>query len=226
MSIDKIHLWKLLRLFYAKPNLQRRLLLDEIRRESKESSDEENGGGDFHVPFWADAKAHVAGKLDLQEKSKIRARKNKSRARLYPLLARGFLSVWNEKIRWRNEEFEFHPKSIKGSLSLNELGATVKVENVLAVKIWDGTDRAIYPYFSEEPILSIEGVRLGFWALEEALSELRAKDLRILDVLRGSYFRPEDAPQRGDERNIFAQKYKLILEDWTRLREERNQQRE
>lgn len=221
MSIDRIHLWKLLRLFYAKPNLQRRLLLDDIRRELKESGEEENTGGDFHVPFWADAKDHVAGKLELLDKSKTRARKNKSRTRLYPLLAKGFLSVWNEKIRWRNEKFEFHPKTAKGFLSFDELEATVKVESVLAVKIWDGTDRAVYPYFSEEPILPIEGVRLGFWALEKALSELQAKDLRILDVLRGSYFRPEDAPARGDEETIFTQKYKFILEDWQRLREER-----
>ncbi len=136
MSIDRIHLWKLLRLFYAKPNLQRRLLLGDIRREAKADKDDDSGG-DFHVPFWADAKDHVAGTLDLFEKAQLRAAKNPSRKRLYPLLARGFLNVWNEKIRWRNEAFEFHPKSIKGSLPFSELGATVKVESVLAVRIWD-----------------------------------------------------------------------------------------
>lgn len=221
MAIDRIHLWKLLRLFYAKPNLQRRLLLDDIRRETKANDNEETGGGDFHVPFWADAKEHVAGRLQLLDRSKARAKKNKSRTRLYPLLAKGFLGVWNEKIRWKNEKFEFHPKNAKGAIIFQKMKATVKVESVLTVKIWDGTDRAIYPYFSEEPILPLDGVRLGFWALEEALPEIRAQDLRILDVLRSSYFRPADSALRGDEKEIFAQRYAAILEHWHRLREER-----
>ncbi|RYZ82087.1 MAG: hypothetical protein EOP06_22270, partial [Proteobacteria bacterium] len=77
---------------------------------------------------------------------------------------------------------------MKGSLPFPELGATVKIESVLAVRIWDGTDRAVYPYFSEEPILPVEGVRLGFWALQAALPAVKAEDLRILDILRGTYF--------------------------------------
>jgi hypothetical protein len=221
VSIEKIHLRKLLQLFYAKPNLQRRILLTDIRGELNKELDGESSGGDFHVPFWADAKDHVAGKLDLREQSKDRVAKNKTRKRLYPLLAKGFLSVWAEKIRWRNEKFEFHPKTAKGQLPLNELGATVKVENVLAVKLWDGTNRAVYPYFSEEPILPIEGVRLGLWVLQEALPEFGADELRIMDVLRGAYYRPADAPAQGNERDIFVQKYKNILEEWKKLRDQR-----
>lgn len=221
MAIDRIHLWKLLRLFYAKPNLQRRLLLDDIRSEFKVAKFDKESGGDFHVPFWADAKDHVAGRLDLLKQSQLRAAKNKSRKRLYPLLARGFLSVWNEKVKWRNEAFEFHPNSMKGSLPFPELGATVKIESVLAVRIWDGTDRAVYPYFSEEPILPVEGVRLGFWALQAALPAVKAEDLRILDILRGTYFRPEDTRFLGDEEITFSRNYRAVLDSWKRLREER-----
>lgn len=220
MSVEKIHLRKLLQLFYARPSQQRRILRDEIRRESNKALNNETAGGDFHSPFWADAKDHVAGRLDLLAESKNRVSKNKTRKRLYPLLAKGFLSVWNEKARWKNEAFELHPKTAKGQFSLSELGATVKVENVLAVKLWDRTDRAIYPYFSEEPILPFEGARLGLWALQEALPEFSPNDLRIMDVLRGFYYRPVDIPLQGSERIEFIQRYKVILDEWKKLRDE------
>jgi hypothetical protein len=224
MSIEKIHLQKLLRLFYAKPNLQTRLLREDIRSELKKGQKKEQGekkdGGDFYVAFWADAKNHVAGKLNLREQSKKRIEKSEQRKRLYPLLTSGFLSVWDEKVRWRNEPFEFHPKTAKGQLPLKELGTLVKIENVLSVRVWDGSDRAVYPYFFEEPILSLEGVRLGFWALQEALSEFRVEDLRIMDVLRGAYFRPEDVPLQGNERGVFIQKYDAVLTQWRKLRRE------
>jgi hypothetical protein len=217
MSIEKIHLRKLLRLFYAKPSLRRRLLREDIRNgldKNQKEQGEESKGGDFYVPFWADAKNHVANKLDLRVRSKDRVKKSKGRRRLYGLLTNGFLSVWEEKVRWRNEPFEFHPKTAKGQLPLSELNAVVKIENVLSVKIWDGTDRAVYPYFFEEPILPPEGVRLGFWALREALSEFRSEELRIMDVMRGSYFRPEDVPLQGNERSILIQKYEAVITEW------------
>ncbi|WP_024574895.1 MULTISPECIES: hypothetical protein [unclassified Afipia] len=221
MSIEKIHLRKLLRLFYAKPNIQRRILLEDVRTEEKKDLEEQDSGGDFHGPFWADAKNHVAGTLDLREQTKIRVASNKTRQRLYPLLTNGFLSVWEGKIRWRNEKFEFNPKTAKGQFSLDELGAIVKVENILAVKIWDGTGRAIYPYFAENPVLPIEGARLGFWAMQEALMEFGIDDFRILDVLRGAYFRPVDIPLQGNERVLFIQKYRAILTEWKKIRDER-----
>jgi hypothetical protein len=220
MSIEKIHLRKLLRIFYAKPNLRIRLLREDIRNGLKKEQDEEGNGGDFYVPFWADAKNHVAGKLDLRDQSKNRIDKNEGRKRLYESLTNGFLSVWEEKVRWRNEPFEFHPKTAKGQLHLNELDAVVKIENVLSVKIWDGTNRAVYPYFFEEPILPLEGVRLGFWALREGLSEFRPEELRIMDVMRGSYFRQEDVPLQGNERDILVQKYEAVLTEWKKLRRE------
>jgi hypothetical protein len=220
MSIEKIYLRKLLRLFYAKPNFRRRLLLDEIRNDINKENDEETGGGDFHAPFWADAKDHIAGKLDLREQTKDRIAKNERRKRLYPLLAKGFLSVWEEKIRWRNEPYEFHPATAKGQLSLDDFGAIVKVENVLSIKIWDGTNRLVYPYFAEDPILAIEAARLGLWALHEALPEFSADEVRMMDVLRGTYFRPADAPLQGNERTIFVQKYDSVLTEWQKLRDE------
>jgi hypothetical protein len=220
MSIEKIHLRKLLRLFYADRRERRRLLVSDIRNALNKEQDAENNGGDFHGPFWADAKDHVAGTSDLREQSKIRIASNKARSRLYPQLTETFLSLWNEKMRWRNEKFESYPTSVKAQLAIKELGTIVKIENVVAVRIPDGSNRVVYPYFSETPLLPLEGARLGLWVLKEALPAFRAEDFRIVDILRRSYFRPAEIPMQGDERKTFVQKYDAVLAEWRKLRDE------
>jgi hypothetical protein len=78
-----------------------------------------------------------------------------------------------------------------------------------------------YPYFSEKPLLPLEGVRLGFWALKEALPDFRVEDLRIIDVLRSAYFRSMETPLQGDERTMFIQRYDAALKEWRKLRDGR-----
>jgi hypothetical protein len=218
MSVEKINLRKLLGLFYADRRDRRRILVADVRNERNKDENGGGDGGDFHGPFWADAKDHVAGKLDLREQSEVRVASNKARARLYPLLTEGFLNLWNERIQWRNEKFETYPISIKAQLRIEELNAIVKIENVVAVKIPDGSSRIVYPYFGEKPALPIEGARLGLWALKEALIDFRAEDFRIIDILRRSYFRPAEISAQGNERELFVQKYRDLLEEWRKLR--------
>ena len=220
MSIEKAHLRKLLRIFYAEPRERRRLLLEDIRTDISKETDARSDGGDFHGPFWADAKAHVAGTSNLREQAKIRIESNKGRARLYTQLTDSFLALWNEKIRWRNEKFETYPTSIKAQFSIIELNAVIKIENLVAVRIPDGSSRVVYPYFSEKPALPNEGAQLGLWALRESLPEFRAQDFRIVDILRRSYFRPIDLPTRGNERDVFVQKYRDVLREWKKLRDD------
>jgi hypothetical protein len=217
--MEKIHLRKLMQLLYAEPKQCRSILLAEIRNEFKKQLSKEGGGGDFHIPFWADAKDHVAGKLDLRDQSKLRIKSNKTRARLYPLLTEGFLGLWNEKVRWRNERFELVPTNVSANFPLEELNTIVKVENVVAVRVQDGSHRVVYPYFGEKPVLPLEGVRLAFWALKEALPDFRVEDLRIIDILRSSYFRSTENPLQGDERAVFVQKYAALLKEWRKLRD-------
>lgn len=221
MSIEKLHLRALLRLFYAGRSKRRQLLLADIRNEERKRVNlEQEGGGDFYGPFWADAKEYVAGRKDLTERTALRVQSNRTRARLYPLLTESFLSLWNEKIRWRNERFEAYPESISARLPIPELDAVVKIENVVAVKIPDGTSRIVYPYFSETPPLTLEGARLGLWALREALKDFRADDLRIVDILRRTYFRPSEIPMQGDERKLFVKRYDDVLQERRRLQDE------
>jgi hypothetical protein len=221
MSIEKINLRKLLQLFFADERLQRSLLLADIRGDAAKASGDRGSGGDFYGPFWADVKDHAAGRSDLADQTGDRIRANKTRARLYPLLTEGFLEMWREKMRWRNEPFEFVAESVKAQLPIKKLGTIVKIENTASVKVWDGSHRIIYPYFSEEPALPEEGARLGFWALQTALPDFRQEDFRIVDLLRRTYFRPTEVGAKGDEEKQFVQRYEALLKKWRKLREER-----
>lgn len=120
-------------------------------------------------------------------------------------------------MKWKNERFETYAQSVKAQFPIVELGTIVKIENVVAVKIPDGSSRVVYPYFSETPTLPTEGARLGLWALGEALGEFRPEDFRIIDILRQAYFRPSELTFQGNERAVFVQRYDAVLKEWKRL---------
>lgn len=220
MSIERINLRKALQLFYADRALRRSLLLADIRNDRYKADGGGGNGGDFYGPFWADVKDHAAGRSDIVQTTALRIQANVARARLYPELRDAFLEMWNEKMRWRNERFEFVPESVKAQLPFTGLGAVIKIENTASVQVWDGSYRIIYPYFSEEPALPTEGVRLGFWALSEALPDFPVSDFRIVDMFRRAYFRPGDVDMRGNERDLFVRRYRELLTDWRALQPE------
>lgn len=221
MSIEKIHLRKLLQLFYLPPRACTSHLRADIRDGIKKASGEGGDGGDFYGPFWADAKNHVAGLVDLNTEIAGRIKSNPGRARLYPLLGKGFLRWWDEKRRWRNEPFHVLPEPVKGQLILPQLnGATIKVENMLALQVDGKFHRLVYPYFSEDPILPEEGRRLGIFVLHQALPVYALEDLRILDVLRGSSYGTIDHGLRGDELEVLQRKYRQLLAEWHELQKE------
>jgi hypothetical protein len=221
MSIEKIHLRKLLRLFYASVSKRRAILRADIYSEQrKEDGEDDEGGGDFHGPFWADAKRHVEGRADLPTQTKMRIAKNARRRHLYPLLTQGFLAWWTEKRRWRNEDFTLI-QDVKGRVAFPELKGLVKVENLLAVRVENQFSRIVYPYFSDEPLLPPIGARLGLWLMSEALPIYPVHDLRILDVLRGKSFGVIDVGIEGTERAQFTAEYARVLEEWRKLKDEK-----
>lgn len=221
MSIEKINLRKLLQLFFSDARQQRSLLLADIRSERTKEAGDRDTGGDFYGPFWSDVKDHAAGRSDLVDQTKVRIAANRTRARLYPILRDCFLDMWNEKMRWRNEPFEFVPESVKAQLPIKELRAIVKIENTAAIKTWDGSYRVMYPYFSETPALPDLGARLGFWVLQQALPTYKLDDFRIIDMQRRTYFRPADVGMGGDEKKQFIERYGLLLKQWRKLRDDR-----
>ena len=220
MSIELISLRKLMQLMLSgEPQRTSRLranITEGIRREVNGPGE---GGGDFHVPFWADVKAHASGGPDLRHASAARVEANDRRARLYPELTEGFLAWWLERRRDRNEPFEIIGQNIKGRLELPGLGI-VKIENNLAFRIGDDVERIVYPYFSEEPEMEERVARLGLWAMSAAIHEFAIADMRILDVIRGRSFSILDTPITATEEADFRQEYGTLLDRWRALRRE------
>src|SRR5688500_2922461 len=125
MSVTSIHLRKLLCLMYAPANLRTAILRDDIRMELKKEGGFIGEGGDFHCPFWADAKSHVLGEADLNDLVASRVFRNKGRKRLYEALATGFLDWWNDKRRWRNEPLFLLPTPAKARLAIPEVAGVI-----------------------------------------------------------------------------------------------------
>lgn len=220
MPIDNIALRKLLKLFFLPANKRKSELRKEIRNQILKDEDPDGGGGgDFHSPFWSDAKLHVFGRADLQQSTLARIEANKGRGRLYPGLTRGFLEWWREETRGRNERIDYDPKQMKANLQLAEIGATIKVENIMTLVFEESGHMHVYPYFSESPVLSADAVRIGLWVIDEAFKGEHV-DMRILDVLRGQAFRKADLKFRGDEKDLVLAMYRQMLSEWDALWEE------
>lgn len=217
MSLQKIHLRKALQMLYADARFQRTLLRRDISEDRRRDDGGNEGGGDFYSGFWADVKAHMAGRARISELVGARVAANKGRARLYPALATAFERMWNEKMRWRNEPFQFAPQSLKARLNIPELQVTLKIENTISVLAYDGSQRTIYPYFSEKPPLPDEGARIALALLATAFPTQNPADFRLVDVLRQGYFRPEDLGMKGSEREVFIRKYRALLAVWRTL---------
>lgn len=214
MALDKVHLRKLLKLFLLKDSLRFTAIRSDAKAEMKKQDEGSEPGGDFHVPFWGDAKAHAAGRYDLHDATEQQIEKNWRRNRLYPQLRDGFLLWWNEKRRWINELISELPKSIKSSVGFVEIDGLVKVENLLSLRLGDEKFRYVYPYFAEKPALTPEAARLGLWLMSKALVQYPVEDMRILDVIRGESFSVDKYPLIGDEEEIFNLRYRKILREW------------
>jgi hypothetical protein len=218
MSFELIGLGKLLRAMYADRSDRTRLLREDIRNTlRRERGDPQGDGGDFYVPFWADAKRHVRGLSDLRESTEQRIESNRGRRRLYELLEAGFLSWWEERRRLRNEPFTIGAEVVRARFNCEGLGV-VKVENTLSITVGDDGHRIVYPYFPERPVLSEEAARLGLWIMSQALVPQDVEGMRMLDVIRGRTFSVLDTPLTGDEERIFRERYERLLQDWQRLR--------
>lgn len=216
MSLENIHLRKLLKILYLPPNQRTSALRSDIRDELAKEEGLASGGGDFYGPFWRDAKDHVIGITDLHEAVEARIESNPRRENLYPQLRDGFLLWWNERRRWTNEPFR-PAENIKGRYVFEDLGSVVKVDNVLSVRYANDEDHFIYPYFSPMPPLEEEAARLGLWLIRESLRTIDFEEVRILDVIRGQTFSVDRNPLQGDEQGIFNARYRLVLNEWRRL---------
>ncbi|MBK1969874.1 hypothetical protein JIX58_13265 [Brevundimonas diminuta] len=219
MAIDLISLRKLMQLMLASDKRRTSMLRADITSDLRREQTGPGGGGDFHTPFWADAKGHAADLTDLRRSTPERILAAPGRARLYPQLTAGFLTWWEERRRRRNEPFTVDDDHIRGRITLEGLGV-VKVESTLGFSIGDDGHRVVYPYFCEEPEMTVEVARLGLWAMAQALPQYELNDLRILDVLRSSSYSTIESPMRGTEEEEFRALYQALTDRRQELRRE------
>ncbi|MDW9608170.1 hypothetical protein GOA59_26550 [Sinorhizobium meliloti] len=219
MSVLDIPLRKVLQLFYAPQSVRRSILKEDIRLDRrKEEGGNRSKGGDFYQPFWSDVKKHISGDADLSEMTDDRIRSNKNFTRLYPLLKDGVIDLLGAKLRWSNEPVQIVPKSVHGNLQFGDIGGIIRIRDALHARVRGEYTRVVYPYFSEDPALPDEGGRLGLWAMQQALTEPDPNDMRIIDILRRTFFSPQTTPLRGNEEIEFRENYISLVAEWERLK--------
>lgn len=210
MALDVIHLRKLLKLLFLPQNILDGQIRSDIRQEiARELGTNPSGGGDFHTPFWSDARDHAFHIADLHTSTEERITANQNRLRLYPLLRDGFLLWWNERRRWTNEPF-IQIVAPSARYSLPGIGV-IKLENMLAVRDAAGVDHFVYPYFAERPVLSEDAARLGLWVLSQGFPQIDSNELRILDVLRGRAFSLDRSALVGNEEETLNYQYQRLM---------------
>lgn len=219
MAIERIHLRNFMRLALANPAHQTSLLRENIRADIKREAGAGGGGMNFYTPFWADAKNHARGALNLRPTTDARVEANRGRRNRYPALCDGFLLWWEDRRRRRNEPFAIVEERILGDFEIEGHGVIV-VDNILAVRIGDAELRIVYPYFFDEPELGPEMAAIGLWAMSQALPTHRIEDMRVLDVMQGVSYSVEDVRISGNEENSFRERYRYLLGRWSELRAE------
>jgi hypothetical protein len=219
MSVRSISLRKLIKILFSPANRRVSEIRKDIREEIKRNQDPTRGGGDFYAPFWSDAKDHVFGISDLHASVAGRIESNDRRGNLYPRLRDGFLLWWDERRRWTNEPFR-QAQPLRARFPFPGIDAVVKIDSILSVKDARNADRYICPYFAPEPELTEEAARLSLWLLSQALPNVPIAELRVLDVIRGQTFSEDRLPLRGDEEQVFRQRYEALIGEWDVLRQD------
>lgn len=218
MSIEKIGLYKLLKILSAKEALQISLVRSDLREERDKLLGNPSDPRDFYSPFWADAKAHVAGKCDLRIATQARIEDSDRRANLYPRLRDGFLE-WLELER-RSTNYDLVPaeQNFHTRFEFPDLHLLLKIDNVMGVKRYPSDIRLVYPYFCKEHALPQKWGRVGLWLMSKGFSQFDISEMEILDVMRGRSFSGKIIALQGDEETIFTRNFLELRDMWLRLR--------
>lgn len=220
MSLELIHLRKALKFCMLDDDRARSALRREAYEDRRRHEQPGEGGGDFFVPFWSDAKAFAIHGDDLEIATTMRIERHGGRRRLYSILCPQFIDWWNRFEGAMNEPLVPLDENVHARHEFEELGITLKVDNLLALRIDRDRHRLIYPYFSERPALSTRWARVGLWAISETLDGFRPQDMVLLDVQRARSFSVREIDLRGDEEAIFTERMAELQDIWDEIVEE------
>jgi len=219
MSLQDIHLRKIMKIMYLEGPRRISALRTDIREDIARAHGVGGGGGDFYGPFWRDAKDHVFDLADLRESTRVRIQSNSGRANLYNQLRDGFLLWWDERRRWTNQPF-IPATSLKTTIQLEGVNANIKFANILSARDGNDEDHFVYPYWFPEPPLTEEMARLALWGLWQAFPRADPNELRVLDIIRGETFSLDRNPLQGNEGAIFRRRFEAAHRQWENLRRE------
>jgi hypothetical protein len=220
MSIRMINLNKLLRICGSSPAATTSALREDLRAERDNLLGLKAGGGHFQHPWWKAAKDHAVGFSDLPSETEKLIEVSDRRKRLYPIYTKSFLDWIDHFRRSTNYEFGCLPEHVHAHYVVPDLDLTVKVDNVLALKIGFDRRHIVYPYFAEVPSLTTPWARIGLWLMSGALSEYASAELELLDVFRGRGFSGASLFPRGDEETVFHSRFRELLSEWLELRKQ------
>lgn len=220
MTIKVINLNKLLKICGLAENRLITELRSDLRTERDKLLGQKSGGGHFQHPWWSAAKLHCIGLADLEEQTELLVSVSAQRKRLYPMLTAGFLNWLTRLQRTTNQVIGWSEEVVHTHYAVPGLDLTVKVDNLLALRLGQDSHKLVYPYFSEAPALSERWARVGLWLMSEALSEYDLADMELLDVLGARSFSGSSTFLKGDEESIFEVRYAHILALWDELKPE------
>jgi len=172
MALDNVSLNKFLNLLRS-PRDRRIAMIRRDARTSvlKEKFDAKSEDRDFYSTFWADAKKAVFMGADLDDLTRERIEKSRSRFRLFPILRDGFLMAWDNytgQILGDSEKIE-QLRNISGAWSPNDVDGKIRVGNLLALKDINDLRHLVFPYFSQLYALGPRAASLGLWTLRHVL---------------------------------------------------------
>jgi hypothetical protein len=194
------------------------MIREDLRAERNRIDGLAGGGGDFHSPFWSDAKSHVIGLFELTEQTSFRIDQLEQRKRLYPVLCDGFLKWFGDLKKKTNQTVGWHQARVHNRFKFPNLDLTIKVENLMGLHIGQDRHLLVYPYFSENPTLSEKWGRVGLWLMAASLPDFDPTEMHLLDVIRARSFSGASTFLIGDEESIFIARYQQLFEEWMQLR--------
>lgn len=218
MTVHHPHLRKALCLTQLNGSALDGELRADIRNALRREVGEAAGGGDFHGPFWSDAKRSAFDELSLPQATESRIERSRQRQRLYPLLQAGFLAWWRPFRAQRNEPLRPFREELRGCFELPNSGIEIKVHSLLSLSAGDSFHRFIYPYFTEDPALGEEWAAYGLAALTNAFPEFDEDCFVLLDVLRGHAWTYSNCTVPDDSLAQFDARYQHVLNRWSELR--------
>lgn len=217
MSLEIINLRKALKFCMLDNEQAERALRREAYEDRRRTEYPGEGGGDFYGPFWSDAKSFAVEGTDLEVATTVRIDSHGGRRRLYSILCPQFMEWWQQFEGTMNEPLRPLNESVHARFDFDELGVTLKVDNLLSFQIDRERHRLIYPYFSETPPLSPTWARVGLWAMCQALETFRPQDMVILDIQRARSFSVREVDLQGEEEQLFLRRMTELREIWDQI---------